>query len=241
MMYMASLPLHKIRILHTSDTHLGDPYGHPISEIAFASTVRAADVFNADYMLIAGDVFDNARIEDSVISNFFDQLAKLDIPVIILPGNHDLMDEHSLYKRDLFSNAPSNLYVFSRNEGELFSFTEIDFWGKAMIEHSPEFKPLSGIAQASRGKWLVGLAHGHFEEKGVGSGRSSLIFPSDIASLSCHYLALGHWDVYTDVSQGDVAAFYSGAPAGIFRSNFSAITVDLDPENGVTHRLRKFD
>ncbi|HIC49087.1 MAG TPA: hypothetical protein EYP00_04265, partial [Dehalococcoidia bacterium] len=74
MMYMASLPLHKIRILHTSDTHLGDPYGHPISEIAFASTVRAADVFNADYMLIAGDVFDNVGgvITDAVIDEIND-------------------------------------------------------------------------------------------------------------------------------------------------------------------------
>ena len=72
---MESQSSHKIRILHTSDTHLGDPYGHPISETAFAATVRAADSFNVDYMLIAGDVFDNARIKDSVISSFFNQVS----------------------------------------------------------------------------------------------------------------------------------------------------------------------
>ena len=238
---MVSQSSHKIRILHTSDTHLGDPYGHPISETAFAATVRAADSFNVDYMLIAGDVFDNARIKDSVISSFFNQVSGLYIPVIILPGNHDLMDKNSLYKRDLFSKAPSNLYVFSNNEGEVFSFPGIDFWGKAMNEHSPEFKPVSGMPQVSKSKWLVGLAHGHFDEEAAASGRSSLIFPSDISSLSCHYLALGHWDVYTDVSQGAVPAFYSGAPAGIFADKFSAIIVDLDPANGVTHSLRKFD
>ena len=238
---MGTLPLHKVRILHTSDTHLGDPYGHPISETAFEATVRAAESFNADYMLIAGDVFDNARIKDSVINSFFNQISKLCIPVIILPGNHDLMDKHSLYKRELFSNAPSNLYVFSNNEGEIFSFPQIDFWGKAMNEHSPEFKPVSGMTQASNSKWFVGMAHGHFEEEAVESGRSSLIFPSDISSLRCHYLALGHWDVYTDVSQGSVPAFYSGAPAGIFKDKFSAITVDMDPANGVTHFLREFD
>ena len=87
-------------------------------------------------------------------------------------------------------------------------------------------------------KALIGS---NFEEEAVESGRSSLIFPSDISSLRCHYLALGHWDVYTDVSQGAIPAFYSGAPAGIYADKFSSIIVDLDPANGVTHSLRKFD
>jgi len=60
-----------------------------------------------------------------------------------------------------------------------------------------------------------------------------------VAQAPCDYLALGHWDRHTDVSQGRVKAVYSGAPLGPFHNNPTvAVTlVDLDPSRGVhTHQ-----
>ena len=181
-------------------------------------------------------MFDNQRIGDEVIRHFLNEVSRAKVPTILLPGNHDLMNETSIYSRVIFDHSPENLYVFRDPTGQSISFKHIDFWGKAMKEHSPSFRPVEGMPDASPEKWLVSMAHGHFEEKNTGSGRSSLIFSEDISSLNCDYLALGHWDVHTDISQDGVTAIYSGCPMGIGGRSGSVTAVELSPESGVSYR-----
>ncbi|PKB68156.1 MAG: hypothetical protein BZY82_01305, partial [SAR202 cluster bacterium Io17-Chloro-G3] len=221
-----------MRLIHTSDIHLGDPYGHPASILALQKVVNAVGDQEPDYLLLSGDVFDNQRIDDDVIRYFLDEISRAQVPSIVLPGNHDLMNDTSIYSRVIFDHSPENLYVFREPTGQLISFKHIDFWGKAMNEHSPSFRPVEGMPDASSGKWLVSMAHGHFEEKTTCSGRSSLIFPEDISSLNCDYLALGHWDVHTDISQGAVIAVYSGCPMGIGGGSGSVTAVELSLASG---------
>ena len=235
-MTRTSLPSVDLRLIHTSDIHLGDPYGHPASILALQKVVNAVGDQEPDYLLLSGDVFDNQRIDDEVIRYFLGEISRAQVPSIVLPGNHDLMNDTSIYSRVIFDHSPENLYVFREPTGQLISFKHIDFWGKAMNEHSPSFRPVEGMPDASPGKWLVSMAHGHFEEKTTCSGRSSLIFPEDISSLNCDYLALGHWDVHTDISQGGVIAVYSGCPMGIGGGSGSVTAVELSLASGVSYR-----
>ena len=235
-MTRTSLPSVDLRLIHTSDIHLGDPYGHPASILALQKVVNAVGDQEPDYLLLSGDVFDNQRIDDDVIRYFLDEISRAQVPSIVLPGNHDLMNDTSIYSRVIFDHSPENLYVFREPTGQLISFKHIDFWGKAMNEHSPSFRPVEGMPDASPGKWLVSMAHGHFEEKTTCSGRSSLIFPEDISSQNCDYLALGHWDVHTDISQGGVIAVYSGCPMGIGGGSGSVTAVELSLASGVSYR-----
>ena len=139
------MPLHNLRLIHTSDTHLGDELGHPASNDALTKVVSETLLLRADFLLIAGDVFDNERISNDSIKFFLTQISRLDIPVILLPGNHDLMHHKSIYKREIFQNSPDNLFIFGEKMGQTITFKEqgIKFWGKAMVEHSPLFHPLS--------------------------------------------------------------------------------------------------
>ena len=235
-MTRTSLPSVDLRLIHTSDIHLGDPYGHPASIQALQKVVNAVSDQKTDYLLLSGDVFDNQRIGDEVIRHFLNEVSRAKVPTILLPGNHDLMNETSIYSRVIFDHSPENLYVFRDPTGQSISFKHIDFWGKAMNEHSPSFRPVEGMPDASSGKWLVSMAHGHFEEKPTCSGRSSLIFPEDISSLNCDYLALGHWDVHTDISQGAVIAVYSGCAMGIGGGSGSVTAVELSLASGVSYR-----
>ena len=235
-MTRTSLPSVDLRLIHTSDIHLGDPYGHPASIQALQKVVNAVSDQKTDYLLLSGDVFDNQRIGDEVIRHFLNEVSRAKVPTILLPGNHDLMNETSIYSRVIFDHSPENLYVFRDPTGQSISFKHIDFWGKAMKEHSPSFRPVEGMPDSSPEKWLVSMAHGHFEEKNTGSGRSSLIFSEDISSLNCDYLALGHWDVHTDISQGGVTAVYSGCPMGIGGGSGSVTAVELSPDSGVSYR-----
>ena len=231
----------KLRLIHTSDTHLGDPAGHPRAEEVLASVVDAVERLGGDALLLAGDVFDNERVSDDVLARFVAQASWLNAPVIVLPGNHDLAHSTSVYRRAPFDNTPSNLRVICNPDGETLSFPDLglELWGRAMLSHTPDFRPLEGMPEPTEGRWLVALAHGHFQFEGYRDQRSSPIYPEDIAAVNCHYLALGHWDRHADVSRADTIAVYSGCPYGPIGApeQGAVCVVELDPEVGVSYRL----
>ena len=230
----------KLRLIHTSDTHLGDVTGHPQAAYALTSVVDAVADNEGDMLLLVGDVFDNERVSDEVLDSFLTQIARLDTPALVLPGNHDLIHETSVYRRAPFNDAPKNLFVFKETEGEVLSFPSlgIDLWGRAMPMHTPAFKPLQGMPSPIGTNWLVAMAHGHFHYDEDRDMRSSPIYPHEVAESRCHYLALGHWDRHVDVSQGNTTAVYSGCPLGPIGSPGAGevTVVDLDPQVGVSYR-----
>ena len=238
---MPSSPAHKLRLIHTSDTHLGDPTGHPRAGEVLSSVVDSVKRLGGDALLLAGDVFDNERVSDDVVEWFVEQMALVDAPVIVLPGNHDLAHETSVYRRAPFLEAPDNLCVICNPSGETLAFPDLslELWGRAMLSHTPGFRPLDGMPMPSEGNWLVAMAHGHFHFENDRDQRSSPIYAEDVAASGCHYLALGHWDRHADVSRANTTAVYSGCPYGPIGApeQGAVCVVDLDPESGVSYRL----
>ncbi len=231
----------KLRLIHTSDTHLGDPAGHPRAEETLDAVVETAERLDADALLLAGDVFDNERVTDAVVERFVERMARLDAPVIVLPGNHDLAHKTSVYRRTPFKDSPANLRVIREPDGETLTFPDLDLelWGRAMLAHTPDFRPLHGMPEATEGRWLVAMAHGHFHFENDREQRSSPIYPCDVAASGCHYLALGHWDRHADVSRSGTTAVYSGCPYGPIGApeKGAVCVVSLDPNAGVSYRL----
>ena len=231
----------KLRLIHTSDTHLGDPSGHPRGAEVLASVVDAVGRLDCDMLLLAGDVFDNERVSDGVIEEFLNEMARVPSPVVILPGNHDLAHKTSVYRRPPFDNPPANLRVICNPAGEIVAYPELELelWGRAMLSHTPDFRPLLGMPDPADGRWLVAMAHGHFHMENDRDQRSSPIYAEDVAAAGCHYLALGHWDRHADVSRAGTTAVYSGCPYGPIGApeQGAVCVVDLDPDAGVSYRL----
>ena len=229
-----------IKLVHTSDTHLGGDWHSQLSRDAFKTIIKSVNQVDADVLLIVGDVFDHARIDDELLEFFLDEISSINQPVVILPGNHDIYDDNSLYLRTPFLDPPVNLNIVKSFEGEVVSFPELglDVWGRAMKVHTPEFKPLEGMVRSQTDNWLIALAHGHFHFDDDKDIRSAPIYPDEVEHAVCDYLALGHWDRHVDVSQGNVRAVYSGAPLGAVQTNDTvAFTlVDLNPLEGVQTR-----
>ena len=205
-----------IRLIHTSDTHLGDDWDPKAAQRALSAVVDGVHSLRADALLIAGDVFDNARISDAVLEFFVSEMARAAVPVVILPGNHDLYDAASLYHRSPFANAPDNLRIISGTRGETVTLPRLtlDVWGRAMDAHTPAFRPLAGIPSRPNGHWRIAMAHGHYHYPDDTEERSSPILPHEIAAANCDYIALGHWERFEDISQNGVTAYYSGSPMG---------------------------
>jgi exonuclease SbcD len=228
---MSVRPRRPLRLLHTSDVHLeSDSFG--IGEKGrkmtlamrqnFAEVIAIANREQVDLTLIVGDLFDSSRVSEEALAFAMGAIAGAAMPVVMIPGNHDAHDERSIYARMSPAQMPGNLHLILEPEGKRIDFPELSarIWGRALVEHSPEYRPLYGIPPASPGVWNIAMAHGLFTELDEGT-RSSPITASDIAATNYDYVALGHVHVFSDVSQGSTRAFYCGTPGPMYSSEES--------------------
>jgi DNA repair protein SbcD/Mre11 len=236
-------PKRPLRLLHTSDVHLeSDTFGHgeqgrmlrdSIRE-AFGRVISTANRLEADLLLIVGDLFDSSRVTDEAMSFALGQIARARMPVVMTPGNHDAHDERSLWITLAPSEVPRNLHMLLEPEGSALQFPDLHthVWGRGLVEHTPDYRPVAGIAPPVEGMWNIALAHGFFMEEGE-FDRSSPINPIDIEGSGYDYIALGHIHVFTDCSRGATRAAYCGTPAPLYQEAGSVAFVRLDPDQGV--------
>lgn len=236
----------QIKIVHTSDVHL-DSRGSqtPVdgfrsrAERAFAGVVDTALTEDADLLLIAGDLFDNNRVDDSNIDFVyaqFDRLRQPAVRVVMLPGNHDVHDATSVWNRFDFGEAGDHVHGLMAHEGISVTLDELGVrvWGKAMFEHAPENYPLVGTPDRHDRHWNIGMAHGQVVEERIGQG-SSPITREEIGTSGFDYLALGHIHVWADHSEGSTTAYYCGSPVAHYAGagGGKVAVVTLCPQAGI--------
>ncbi len=239
---MSVRPRRPLRLLHTSDIHLEcDSFG--LSEGGrkmtlamrhnFAEVITIANREQVDLTLIVGDLFDSSRVTEEALEFAMREIARAEMPVVMIPGNHDAHDESSVYARLSPVELPANLHLILEPEGKRIDFPELSarVWGRALVEHSPEYRPLSGVPPASPAVWNIAMAHGLFTESDEDS-RSSPITAADIAATNYDYVALGHIHVFSDVSQGSTRAFYCGTPGPMYSSTESGWVARVTCEPG---------
>ena len=224
----STLPV--VRMLHTSDVHISDDEASIASLRAVIDTAIAC---NVDIVLIAGDLFDNARISDDAAQRTIVELGRLTCPVVVIPGNHDCVDERSIYRRVELAKAGDHVFFVANPAGSELVFEDLALvvWARGIENHEPTHRPLAGYRPGDPTRWSVVLTHGHYVRTGEISDRSSMITQREIAQLRCHYVALGHWHRFVDVSEAAVKAFYSGSPNS--SDDASVNLVSLHPTSGV--------
>lgn len=241
---MARRPL---KLVHTSDVHLeSDTFGKSQEGRAFRSRIQHAfqkvvDTVaeeGADLFLIAGDLFDSNRVQESGVEFVYSELARVPCPVVLIPGNHDCYDQRSIYKKVDFRDAGSHVFTLTSEAGEVLEFPDLHatVWGKGLVEHDHDYKPLAGVPERQGDYWHIGMAHGFYVDD-VEVMRSSLITPQEVAASRLDYLALGHVHVFTDITHGQTRACYPGTPAPLHmgaHETGSVVVVSLDPDSGVS-------
>jgi len=220
--------------MHTADVHLGDDYAPERRLQGFTAVIDAALAHGAHALLIVGDLFDSARVKPACVTQAIEQLARLSAPVIITPGNHDAIDAGSVYHRVPLAEAGRHVHLLDDPHGGhlVMDDLRLAIWSRGLVDHHPGHRPLEGYRLARDDYWQVVLAHGHFVPLEERSDRSSPILHEEIAGLTCHYLALGHWHRFLDCSANGVPAFYPGSPSEPGGSFPSANLVTLDPAQG---------
>lgn len=217
-----------LRAVHTSDVHLGAYNGlrnhhaqqsNEILEAAFSAVVDLAVEEDAAVLLIAGDFFDNSRVSRETVDFAVREIRRFGRPAVLLPGNHDPLDDGRIYdQHDLESEAP-NLRIIRERSGEAVEIDELDLvvWGRGYYESDHHFRPLDGLPGRVDGRWHIAMGHGHLVRNEDDLHRSMLIHADEIAAAhgQWDYFAFGHWEPQVDVSRGGVTALYSGAPMAL--------------------------
>ena len=207
-----------VKILHTSDVQLDAPFrflgakGRQHRQQlrdTFKRIVDLAVEAGCDLVLVAGDLFNDNRPHQGTVDFVVHQLGRLEVPVCILPGNHDCYDDTSVYRKARF---PSNVTI-SVEQPTINEFPDLDVavYGNPILSKHSRLNPMRGLARTGTLRWHVAMAHGNLVRPDI-SDPPRPIHPDEIKASDMDYVALGDWHSFADYSQGGVKAFYSGAP-----------------------------
>lgn len=112
-----------VRFIHTADWQLGMTRrfldasdGLPRFQQARIDAIRsigaAAREHDAAFVVVAGDVFETNQPDPRTVQRACEALRSIDVPVYLLPGNHDPLDGGSVFRSPAFRDAvPSHVEV----------------------------------------------------------------------------------------------------------------------------------
>ncbi|MGB8481300.1 MAG: metallophosphoesterase [Acidobacteriaceae bacterium] len=114
-----------MRFIHSADWQLGARFAQFGAKAEFLrmtrlttleNVLRKADELAVDAVLIAGDLFEDNQVDDSVIAAALEKFGLFPhVPVFVLPGNHDpASGPASIWNRKPFRNKPSNIMIFEK-------------------------------------------------------------------------------------------------------------------------------
>src|SRR2546423_9364547 len=102
--------------LHAADLHLGmritrfDPQtAGKIREARFTALdniLKKTRELRVDFVLIAGDLFDDAAVDNMTARRAFDILDSFPVPIFVLPGNHDPLQAGGVWEQSPWSQHP---------------------------------------------------------------------------------------------------------------------------------------
>lgn len=218
-----------IKIIHTSDLHLDACFSssgispaqgnrrRQCSRDVFESIIVRTGQWEADALLIAGDLFEGDRVTRhtlTFLAEAFESISQ--VPVFIAPGSHDPYTRDSAYTRQTW---PSNVTIFQEPRWTEHAVGDLVVHGFGYDGSNISKNPFGALrVKKKKGNSVhVGVAYG--VEQSLRPKRDSPCAPfmaKDAAAEGLAYLALGHHHTSTEL-KGDFKTTmrYSGTPQGL--------------------------
>lgn len=221
-------------LVHSSDLHIDNDIrpGRYNGLEGLRYVLAAADTVSADVVLLAGDTFDNGRVDEAIARQAGAMLAEVRRPVVMLPGNHDPALPDGIFHRSGILGLERTMVIgHTHPEAVLFESLDLEILGRPHVSYG-DMPPLPSVPPR-RTRWQVVIAHGHYvpaEDWAENAHRSWRISDADLAATPVDYIAMGHWDRNEAVGVGSMQAHYSGAPDLAQTVN----VVRLCPTNGIS-------
>lgn len=223
------------RFLHTADWQLGKPFAsigdeakrHRLQQERIHAIQRMARLVretDASFVLVAGDLFDSPHVTKATVSAACGAIGSLQVPVFVIPGNHDHGGPGSIWEQEFFLReqrqlAP-NLRVLLKPEPVVLDSAVI--FPAPLLRRHESGDPTAWIRQAASDPSLpadrprIVLAHGTIqgfgstqEDEDEGPSVANWIHLSGLHDGDIDYIALGDWHGTKQVAP---KAWYSGTP-----------------------------
>lgn len=228
-----------MRFVHTADWQLGmtrhflegeaQPRYSQARRDAVAGLRDIAADTGAEFVVVAGDVFEDNHLDPRVVGQSLEAMRAIGIPVYLLPGNHDPLDASSVYTSALFKEkCPDNVTVLDcagvhpvRPGVEIVAAP----WRSKRPTTDLLGEVLADLPAAPDVTRIV-VAHGGVDDLDPDPTRPSLIRLATVQDAlergAVHYVALGDKHSRTCVAD---RVWYSGSPEV---TNYD----DIEPDPG---------
>jgi DNA repair exonuclease SbcCD nuclease subunit len=224
-----------MKFLHTADWQLGKPYARvtdtqkcaqlQLARIhAIARIGQIAREHQAEFIVVAGDLFDSPTASNATVAAACSAIGQLDLPVWVIPGNHDHGGPGGLWEQDFFQRQcaalASNLHILIEPapvelpSAWLFpcpllrraEATDTTAWlraPEALARCGPD-KPRIVLAHGSTQQFI-----GRTDDDETDAGGSNQINLARLPDGAFDYVALGDWHGTKKVTAN---AWFSGTP-----------------------------
>ena len=188
------------RFVHCADLHLGSRFkgvsskdpamGERMTESVFQSFSRIVDLAiseKADFMVIAGDAFDESTITPATRHRFASELRRLGIPCFISRGNHD---PHTSWESSI--PYPDNVHEFGTEPEyiELDGLDGVEIAGVSFADWHEE-RNLPSMMSGSPDRFTVACMHCDVDSVGAQYDYSPCRL-ADMLGRGVDYWAIGH-------------------------------------------------
>lgn len=203
---MRGIDMKKVKFIHGADIHIDSPMVglkslptrifkrlQESTFQAFRSLVDAAITNHVDFIVLAGDLFDNEN--RSVRAQVFlrkemERLAEKEIEVFLIHGNHDHMSGN--WSQIEF---PNNVHVFGE-QVEVKTFTtknntSVHLYGFSYSERHVFERKINEYDRKNGADFHIGILHGNMEGS-TEHGNYAPFQLNDLLEKEFHYWALGH-------------------------------------------------
>lgn len=229
-----------MRFVHTADWQLGmtryflngeaQPRYSAARRDVVASLGPLAQDAGAEFVVVAGDVFEDNQLAPRVVSQSLEAMRAIGIPVYLLPGNHDPLDASSVYTSALFTaECPENVTVLDR-AGVYQVRPGLEIVAAPWRSKAPTTDLIADVLDdlPADGVTRIAVGHGAVDILVPDKDRPSLIrlaaLEAAIARGAVHYVALG--DKHSRMQVGSTGrVWYSGSPEV---TNYD----DIEPDPG---------
>lgn len=201
-----------IRFLHIGDIHLGREFNsenllgmNPIKrreEIwdTFENSLIFAVKNNVDFVLIAGDLFENSNVTVSDMDRLIYIFKKYNsLEIFVVFGNHDHLGRKTAYLKE---NIPNNVHLFN-NELGYYELNNTRIYGFSWDRMEYDFFPIT-IEELDPKFLNIIILHG----TNMGKTNYMPIPLKEIEKRGFDYIALGH--IHDPIQVGK-RAFYPGS------------------------------
>ena len=216
-----------LTFVHSADWHLGQTYWGLGAQTTRSRNWRfdairrlwqVAEENHAEFILVAGDVFDSETPADAVRAQAVELLASAPCPVYLLPGQSDACAEGSVWFSAGWQSGLTGLnHVHPLVSSEPLTIREgVELLPCPTMRKRGHGDVTAWMPRADRGEaFRVGLAHGYLQNYAGDETRTLGLIAADCAARGgLDYLALGGYHAPTRLAENAARArsYYAGAP-----------------------------